>query len=102
MLEGFQSAGRIPEVRRKILFTLAMLAVYRLGVAIPTPGIDRQALAAFFSSVENTIFGLVNMFSGGAFEQFSVFSSASSLVGLVNSVQFLIIRSPIFFLDHLE
>lgn len=74
MLEGFQSAGRIPEVRRKILFTLAMLAVYRLGVAVPTPGIDRQALAAFFSSVENTIFGLVNMFSGGAFEQFSVFS----------------------------
>ncbi len=74
MLEGFQSAGKIPEVRRRILFTLAMLAVYRLGVAIPTPGIDRQALAAFFSSVENTIFGLVNMFSGGAFEQFSVFS----------------------------
>ncbi len=74
MLEGFQSAGKIPEVRRRILFTLAMLAVYRLGVAIPTPGIDRQALAAFFASVENTIFGLVNLFSGGAFEQFSVFS----------------------------
>ncbi len=74
MLEGFQSAGKIPELRRRILFTLAMLAVYRLGVAIPTPGIDRQALAAFFASVEKTIFGLVNLFSGGAFEQFSVFS----------------------------
>ncbi len=74
MLEGIQSASRIPELRRRILFTLAMLAVYRLGVAVPTPGIDRQALASFFSQVENTIFGLVNLFSGGAFEQFSVFS----------------------------
>ena len=74
MFEGFQNATRIPELRRKVLFTLAMLAVYRLGVAVPTPGIDREALAAFFSRVENTIFGLFNLFSGGAFEQFSVFS----------------------------
>ena len=74
MLEGFQSAGRIPELRRRILFTLAMLAVYRVGVAIPTPGIDRDGLAAFFAQVEGTIFGLFNLFSGGALEQFSVFS----------------------------
>ncbi len=74
MLEGFQSAGRIPELRRRILFTLAMLAVYRIGVAIPTPGIDRDGLAAFFAQVEGTIFGLFNLFSGGALEQFSVFS----------------------------
>ena len=74
MLEGFQSAGRIPELRRRILFTLAMLAVYRVGVAIPTPGIDREGLAAFFAQVEGTIFGLFNLFSGGALEQFSVFS----------------------------
>ena len=74
MLEGFQNAGRIPELRRRILFTLAMLAVYRVGVAIPTPGIDREGLAAFFAQVEGTIFGLFNLFSGGALEQFSVFS----------------------------
>jgi preprotein translocase subunit SecY len=74
MLEGFQSAGKIPELRRRILFTLAMLAVYRLGVAIPTPGIDRVALAAYFERVKDTIFGLFNLFSGGALEQFSVFS----------------------------
>jgi preprotein translocase subunit SecY len=74
MLEGFQNASRIPELRRRVIFTLAMLAVYRVGVAIPTPGIDRVALANFFSQVENTIFGLFNLFSGGAFEQFSVFS----------------------------
>ncbi|MBI2087581.1 MAG: preprotein translocase subunit SecY [Deltaproteobacteria bacterium] len=74
MLEGFQNAARIPELRRRLFFTMAMLAVYRLGVAIPTPGIDRQALAAFFAQVEGTIFGLFNLFSGGALEQFSVFS----------------------------
>lgn len=74
MLEGFQNAGKIPELRRRVLFTFAMLAVYRVGVHIPTPGIDRQALAAFFDRVRDTIFGLFNLFSGGALEQFSVFS----------------------------
>jgi preprotein translocase subunit SecY len=74
MLRGFQSASQVPELRRRILFTLAMLAVYRLGVHVPTPGIDRQALAAYFEQVKDTIFGLFNLFSGGALEQFSVFS----------------------------
>ena len=74
MIEGFQNAGKIPELRRRIFFTLAMLAVYRVGVHIPTPGIDRIALASFFDQVKNTIFGLFNLFSGGALEQFSVFS----------------------------
>jgi preprotein translocase subunit SecY len=74
MIEGFQNAGKIPELRRRIFFTLAMLAVYRVGVHIPTPGIDRVALASFFDRVKDTIFGLFNLFSGGALEQFSVFS----------------------------
>ncbi len=74
MIEGFQNAGKIPELRRRILFTLAMLAVYRVGVHIPTPGIDRIALASFFDRVKDTMFGLFNLFSGGALEQFSVFS----------------------------
>src|SRR3954471_12011151 len=74
MIEGFQNAGKIPELRRRILFTLAMLAVYRVGVHIPTPGIDRVALASFFDRVKDTMFGLFNLFSGGALEQFSVFS----------------------------
>ncbi len=74
MLEGFQNASRIPELRRRILFTLAMLAVYRLGVHVPTPGIDRVALAAFFDRMKGTMFDLFNLFSGGALEQFSVFS----------------------------
>ena len=74
MLEGFQNATKIPELRRRLLFTMAMLAVYRVGVHIPTPGIDRVALASFFDRVKDTIFGLFNLFSGGALEQFSVFS----------------------------
>ncbi len=74
MLEGFSNASRIPELRRRLLFTLAMLAVYRIGVAIPTPGIDGKALGEFFESVANTVLGLVNLFSGGALEQFSIFA----------------------------
>src|SRR3972149_6492361 len=74
MLEGFQNATKIPELRRRLFFTLAIRAVSRVGVHIPTPGIDRVALAAFFDRVKDTIFGLFNLFSGGALEQFSVFS----------------------------
>ncbi len=74
MLEGFSNASRIPELRKRLLFSLAMLAVYRVGVAIPTPGIDGKALAEFFDSVSNTVLGLVNLFSGGALEQFSIFA----------------------------
>ncbi|MGH7803794.1 MAG: preprotein translocase subunit SecY, partial [Candidatus Binatia bacterium] len=74
MIEGFQNAGRIPELRRRVLFTLALLAVYRVGVAIPTPGIDGQALAAFFEQARSTVFGMVNLLSGGAIERFSIFA----------------------------
>jgi len=74
MLNGFQNASRVPELRRRVIFALAMLAVYRLGVHVPTPGIDRAAMAAFFEQQKNTLFGFLNLFSGGALEQFSVFS----------------------------
>jgi preprotein translocase subunit SecY len=57
-----------------VLFTLGMLAVYRLGVHVPTPGIDRQAMAAFFEQQKGNLLGFLNLFSGGALEQFSVFS----------------------------
>ncbi len=74
MLEGFSNASRIPELRRRLLFTALMLAVYRIGVAVPTPGIDGQALASFFDAASSTLFGWVNLFSGGALERFSVFA----------------------------
>src|SRR5690349_19204497 len=74
MLEGFSNASRIPELRRRLLFTAAMLAVYRIGVSVPTPGIDGQALSAFFDAASSTLFGWVNLFSGGALERFSIFA----------------------------
>lgn len=74
MLEGIQSAAKISELRRRLIFTFIMLAVYRVGVAIPTPGIDGEALAAFFQQASSTVFGLVNLFSGGALERFSIFA----------------------------
>ncbi|HKV55293.1 MAG TPA: preprotein translocase subunit SecY [Candidatus Binataceae bacterium] len=74
MLEGFSNASRIPELRRRLLFTAAMLAVYRIGVAVPTPGIDGQALQDLLSHISNTLFGWINLFSGGGLERFSVFA----------------------------
>lgn len=73
-MSGMQSAANIPELRRRVLFTLIMLAVYRIGVQIPTPGINGEALAAFFSQKAGTLFGMFNMFSGGALENFSIFA----------------------------
>src|SRR5579863_3622986 len=73
-VEGFANASHIPELRRRLLFTAGMLMVYRLGVAVPTPGIDGQALQAFFDQARGTLFGWVNLFSGGALERFSVFA----------------------------
>ncbi len=72
MLGGFQSIGKIPELKKRILFTLFMLAVYRVGCHIPTPGVDGAALSAFFSARQGTLFGLFDMFSGGALSQMSV------------------------------
>src|SRR6266436_7781643 len=74
MLDGLTNVSRTPELRRRLMFTAAMLAVYRLGVAVPTPGIDGQALAAYFNAASSTLFGMANLFSGGALSQFSVFA----------------------------
>ena len=73
MANAFANIAKIPDLRNRILFTFAMLAIYRLGIFIPAPGVDRNALSEFFSSNQNTLFGLYDMFSGGALEQFSVF-----------------------------
>ena len=71
---GFQNIFKIPELKKRILFTLALLIVYRIGVHVPVPGIDSIALSSFFKQAEGTIFGIFNMFSGGAFERLSVFA----------------------------
>lgn len=92
-MSGLQSAANIPELRRRVLFTLIMLAVYRMGVQIPTPGINGEALTAFFNQNASTLFGMFNMFSGGALENFSIFAlgimpyiSASIIIQLLTVV----------------
>lgn len=72
MIGGFQNIPKIPELKKRIIFTFLMLAVYRIGCHIPTPGIDAAALASFFSERQGTLFGLFNMFSGGALKNMSV------------------------------
>ena len=74
MTTGFSNALRIEELKKRLLFTAAMMAVYRVGVAIPTPGIDGAAMQSFFQAAANDVFGLVNLFSGGALERFSIFA----------------------------
>ena len=74
MIDGIQNIFRIPELKKRLLYTFGLLAVYRVGAFIPTPGIDSQALARYFENVQGTILGFFNMFSGGALEQMAVFA----------------------------
>ncbi|HIJ95169.1 MAG TPA: preprotein translocase subunit SecY [Desulfuromonadales bacterium] len=74
MLEAFQNIFKIPELKKRVLFSLGMLAVYRIGCHIPTPGIDRIALSHFFKQAQGTLLGLFDMFSGGALERLTVFA----------------------------
>jgi len=74
LIGGFQTIGKIPELKRRILMTFALLAVYRVGVHVPTPGINAEALQAFFNAAQGTLLGLFDMFSGGALSNLSVFA----------------------------
>jgi preprotein translocase subunit SecY len=92
-MSGLVSAASIPELRKRVIFTLFMLFVYRMGVQIPTPGINGEALGAFFDQNASTLFGMFNMFSGGALENFSIFAlgimpyiSASIIIQLLTVV----------------
>ncbi|MGB5619015.1 MAG: preprotein translocase subunit SecY [Desulfobacterales bacterium] len=71
---GFGNIFKIPELKRRILYTMALLVVYRVGVLVPVPGIDSVALAEIFDRAKGTILGIFNMFSGGALERLSVFA----------------------------
>jgi preprotein translocase subunit SecY len=74
LLEGLGSVSKIPELQRRILFTLLLLVVYRIGVYIPTPGIDNVALLSYFEQAKGSLFGMMDMFAGGAFSNFSIFA----------------------------
>lgn len=74
MLSTLKNAWKIPDLRKRILYTLMMLTIFRLGSTIPVPGINRDMLAQLFSQGENGLFGLFNLFSGGAFGKFTIFA----------------------------
>jgi preprotein translocase subunit SecY len=74
MISGFANIFRIPELKRRVFFSLGLLIVYRIGVQVPVPGVDSSALASIFAATKGTLLGLVDMFSGGALERLSVFA----------------------------
>ncbi len=78
MFSALYNAFKIPDLKRRLLITGALIAVYRVGCYIPTPGIDGTALAEFFNRIAKTqggtIFGIINMFSGGAMERLTIFA----------------------------
>lgn len=72
MAEGFVNIAKIPELRKRILFTIVMLGIYRIGIYVPTPGISAEAVRKIVA--QGTVFEIFNLFSGGALAQFSVFA----------------------------
>ena len=85
--------GKIPELRKRIFFTLALLAIYRIGIFVTTPGVDREVMGKIVRQGSGSFLGLFNMFSGGALEQLSIMAlgimpyvSASIILQLLSSV----------------
>src|SRR5918997_5839093 len=74
MLGSLANAWKVPELRRRLMFTAAIIAAYRLGAFVPLPGISREALATGLQTGQNAITGLFGVFTGGAFNNLSVFS----------------------------
>ncbi len=93
MLENLQNIFKVPELKRRVLFTLGFLAIYRVGCHVPIPGIDARALEEFFQAQQGGILGFVSMFSGGALRRMTVFAlgimpyiSASIILQLLTAV----------------
>jgi len=74
VIEAIQNIFNVPDLRKRILFMLALLGVYRIGAHIPTPGIDSAALANFFSQASGTLFGFLDLFTGGNFRRLTIFA----------------------------
>ena len=93
MIDKFLNIFRIPDLRKKLIFTALLLLVYRLGGKVPIPGIDKTALAAMMQGYANSLLGLYDMFAGGFFSQASIFAlgimpyiSASIIIQLLGAV----------------
>jgi preprotein translocase subunit SecY len=74
VIESFRNIFAVPDLRKRLLFTFLMLAVYRVGCFIPTPGVDTQALLEFMKATEGTFLGFVNTFTGGSLSRVAVFA----------------------------
>ncbi|HEX3128686.1 MAG TPA: preprotein translocase subunit SecY, partial [Thermoanaerobaculia bacterium] len=74
MIESFRNIFAIPDLRKRVLFTFGLLAVYRIGCQIPTPGVDPQALLEFMRMAQGTFLGFVNTFTGGSLQKIAVFA----------------------------
>ena len=81
MLDALSNIFKIPELRQRIIFTLIMFAVFRMGTHIPVPGVDPTAIEQLFNN--GSLFGLLDLFSGGAFSKFSIF--AMSITPYINA-----------------
>jgi preprotein translocase subunit SecY len=93
VLGSFDSLFKIPDLRKRLLFVLALCIVYRIGGKVPVPGIDAQALISLMSGMSNTLFGLYDMFVGGSFTKMTIFAlgimpyiSSSIILQLLGSV----------------
>ncbi len=73
-MAAVEGLTKIPELRRRIVFTIGLLAVYRIGCHIPVPGVNTETLSRFFQTNQGTLFGMLNMFSGRALENASIFA----------------------------
>src|SRR5882762_3047728 len=74
MASGFQNMGKIPELRKRLLYTVLLLAVYRIGIFVTTPGVNASVMKKIVNQASGSFLGLFNMFSGGALEQMSIFA----------------------------
>jgi preprotein translocase subunit SecY len=74
LIDAFRNIFAVPDLRKRIFFTFALLAVYRLGSHIPTPGVDPVALSEFFKAMSSGVFGFLDLFSGGALRRLSIFA----------------------------
>src|SRR5206468_4981476 len=74
MFSWLGNAWRVPELRRRVLFTALILALYRLGSWMPAPGVDSATIMSYFSGQGGTVLGLLNLFSGSALSRFSIFA----------------------------
>jgi len=74
VIESFRNIFAIPELRKRVLFTFGLLAVYRIGCIIPSPGVDPHALLEFMQAAENTFLGFVNTFTGGSLRRLAIFA----------------------------